>query len=315
MLDYEVDEMSDAVTFQRMARSKPKTSAEGQEQLSSSLARMALAPGASKGIPITEVGFGQCRFVVDDRTFPALCCGEATLGGSWCAQHRALVFVRVAAPANGRRLAQEPAKAAESTPPAAVPAPKAPASRSTESAGARPGNHQSPTADARIGRPEPMPAPTKAQVTPIKVAKPSGVPIKDRAAKGKKDDKTGSKGDVKPAEAAALRNGRASATKTSKAADKPIAKAPLPAKKAAERKSRAAKPAASVKKVGAARKSSPAKQPPARKAPIIRKALAAKRTTPAKKTTAARKSPAAKRTPSAKKASVARKSKAGKRTR
>ena len=83
MLDYEVDEMSGAVTFLPMPRSKPKTSAEGKEQLSSSLARMASTSTTGGGIPITEVGFGQCRFVIDDRSFPALCCGEPTLGGSW----------------------------------------------------------------------------------------------------------------------------------------------------------------------------------------------------------------------------------------
>src|SRR5687768_11329355 len=100
--------MADAVTFVSMPRSKPKTSAEGKEQLSSSLARMASTSASGGGIPITEVGFGQCRFVIDDSSFPAVCCGEATLGGSWCAQHRALVFVRVAVQANGRRPAQPP---------------------------------------------------------------------------------------------------------------------------------------------------------------------------------------------------------------
>ena len=100
--------MSGAVTFVSMPRSKPKTSAEGKEQLSSSLARMASTAGGGRGVPITEVGFGQCRFVIDDSSFPAVCCGEATLGGSWCAQHRALVFVRVAVQANGRRPAQPP---------------------------------------------------------------------------------------------------------------------------------------------------------------------------------------------------------------
>src|SRR5918998_2248251 len=101
--------MSDTVTFASMPRSKPKTSAEGKEQLSSSLARMASTSASGGGIPITEIGFGQCRFVVDDRNFPALCCGEPTLGGSWCAQHRALVFVRVAAP-NHRKAAQDAPK-------------------------------------------------------------------------------------------------------------------------------------------------------------------------------------------------------------
>src|SRR5919112_2910189 len=114
--------MADAVTFASMPRSKPKTIAEGKEQLSSSLARMASAPVAGKGIPITEVGFGQCRFVIDDRSFPAVCCGEPTLGGSWCAQHRALVFVRVAAPVNGRKAAQGEAKASTAGPePVATP--------------------------------------------------------------------------------------------------------------------------------------------------------------------------------------------------
>src|SRR5919112_6029232 len=108
--------MADAVTFASMPRSKPKTIAEGKEQLSSSLARMASAPVAGKGIPITEVGFGQCRFVIDDRSFPAVCCGEPTLGGSWCAQHRALVFVRVAVQPNGRRPAPEPPKEANGQP-------------------------------------------------------------------------------------------------------------------------------------------------------------------------------------------------------
>src|SRR5688500_9529918 len=120
--------MSGAVTFVNMPRSKPKTSAEGKEQLSSSLARMASTAGGGRGVPITEVGFGQCRFVIDDSNFPAVCCGEATLGGSWCAQHRALVFVRVAVQANGRRPAQPPvgANAGEAVQLPAQPPTKAP---------------------------------------------------------------------------------------------------------------------------------------------------------------------------------------------
>lgn len=82
-----------------MRRTKPKTKEEGQKQLSKSLARLASKKPSpdpmNKYVPITAIGFGQCRFVVDDTKIPALCCGQPAGTGSWCAEHRRLVFVRV----------------------------------------------------------------------------------------------------------------------------------------------------------------------------------------------------------------------------
>src|SRR5829696_4664124 len=175
--------MADAVTFTNMPRSKPKTIAEGKEQLSSSLARMASTSASGGGIPITEVGFGQCRFVIDDRTFPAVCCGEPTLGGSWCAQHRALVFVRVAVQPNGRRPLPDASK-----PPAAEPA-KEPArvlAKPTGKAALTPGTVPA----AVVKPPEPSPvvkakAPSTAKASAPKPSSPDGKassPVKGKKA-------------------------------------------------------------------------------------------------------------------------------------
>jgi hypothetical protein len=44
-------------------------------------------------IPITEVGVSQCRFIVEDSDFPALCCGAPTpVRSSWCEGHRRIVY-------------------------------------------------------------------------------------------------------------------------------------------------------------------------------------------------------------------------------
>ena len=300
--------MPGEVTFLRMPRSKPKTSAEGQEQLSNSLARMASTPVASKRVPITEVGFAQCRFVVDDRSFPALCCGEPTLGGSWCAHHRALVFVRVAA-LNHRKPAQEPPKAPVSV---SETVPNGPVKR-PESQATKPGQDSLPSPDKHKPKTQHVSPPTQRGDTPAKGAKPpedviakkdgAGAAQRGAPPERKEGTKIRSKGEGKQAEAAAVARSDRSGTAKKPAPSRKSAPAKPAQKKAApSRKGSAAKVPASVKKAAASRKSSAAKRPaPAKKAAASRKSSAAKRPLPAKKPAAMRKSTAAKRTASAKK--------------
>jgi len=295
------NEMSGEVTFLRMPRSKPKTSAEGQEQLSHSLARMAAAPIASKRVPITEIGFGQCRFIIDDRTFPALCCGELTLGGSWCAHHRALVFVRVAAP-NHKKSGQELPKASADMPEAA---PNGSVKRQ-EAAAAKPAQNRA--APAANQKPKPQPAQPPAQgnipAKPAKDAKPpQGMTAKkditgaQRDAQGHKGGmKSPAQGEGKQAEAAAVkRSGQSVSAKQPEPTRKGTAAKPASKKAETMRKAGTAKPVAPAKKAEAGRKSSTAgKRPaPAKKAPASRKSNTAKRPAPVKKGAAA-KSPAKK---------------------
>jgi hypothetical protein len=300
------------VTFLRVPRSKPKTSAEGQEQLSTSLARMASAPAASKRVPITEIGFGQCRFVVDDRNFPALCCGEPTLGGSWCAQHRALVFVRVAAP-NHRKSAQEPVKALADAPKAA-PVPNGPA-RLVKAQQTKADNAGSPPAAKPKPKPEQTPSLDRREGTPAKGdRRPAGLIAKKdgaealRGAAPRKEAST-ARGAGKQAGAV---SGKPSAASVPVKKSEPVrksAKTPSPPAKmaASARKGSAAKGSASVKKATATRKSSAAKRPaPAKKAAASRKSGAGK-SAAAKKATPLRKGTAAKRTAPAKKAGARRK--------
>jgi hypothetical protein len=282
-----LDEMPSEVTFLRMPRSKPKTSAEGQEQLSTSLARMASAPVASRRVPITEIGFAQCRFVVDDRNFPALCCGEPTLGGSWCAQHRALVFVRVAAP-NHRKPAQEPPKA----PPApAVAGPNGPAKRPEAQAAAPTAAKRPPPSDTQklasraIAVVADKGTPAKPPITVT--AKKDGAGAIQRAAQSPKETaKISAKGEGKQGKQAKPAKKPEPSGKS--AAAKPSAKKAPPAP---TRKGSAARTKVSVKKA-AGRKSISAKRPaPAKKAAVSRSA--AKRPLSAKKSVATRKSPTA----------------------
>jgi hypothetical protein len=77
----------------RAPQSKPKTRNEGERQLATSLARLAAEGGSERSVPLTELGEAQCRFIVDDRTVPALCCGCPTpRGSSWCEHHKRIVY-------------------------------------------------------------------------------------------------------------------------------------------------------------------------------------------------------------------------------
>jgi hypothetical protein len=45
------------------------------------------------GAFLTEVGPGECRYILGDETFPALCCAAPTRPGtSWCEPHCKLVY-------------------------------------------------------------------------------------------------------------------------------------------------------------------------------------------------------------------------------
>jgi hypothetical protein len=308
-----LDEMASEVTFLRMPRSKPKTSAEGQEQLSNSLARMASTPVASKRVPITEVGFAQCRFVVDDRSFPALCCGEPTLGGSWCAQHRALVFVRVAAP-NHRKPAQEPPKALSGT---AKPVPNGPAKPPDDQAAA-PAREKPPSLDKQKPKPPHVAPPAESGGTPAKGPKPSAnkppapaSAVKDvgsgtaQAGAHKEGVKASLKGAGKQAKAAVAKGGRSAPAKKPEPSRKSAVK---PSPRKAPSPKGAAKPSAATKKAAAGKGSAAKRSRAATKAAESRKGSAAKRS-PAKKLAASRKGASAKQRTSAKKTTVAGKRK------
>ena len=279
--------MPGAVTFVSMPRSKPKTSAEGKEQLSSSLARMASAPGG-RGVPITEVGFGQCRFVIDDRSFPAVCCGEPTLGGSWCAQHRALVFVRVAVQANGRRPVQEPVKEVSAPPvaqPQAAPAVAVLASPAQAKAAKVLAAAKSPAGGQQ--KPETNVAPRKEQVA--KDVTPGAAASATRSADAGRSNRDKKSAKVKPDEArksspAPTRVSRSGVgTIKSRAPERSGAakKAAKPAKKGAvKRPSAANKRALSKSKKSPAKRSAAGKKsaPPHKRAAVKRSAAkAAKR--------------------------------------
>ncbi len=277
--------MAGAVTFVSMPRSKPKTSAEGKEQLSSSLARMASTSGAGRGIPITEVGFGQCRFVIDDRSFPALCCGEPTLGGSWCAQHRALVFVRVAVQQNGRRPAQDGAREPEKQPiaqPKAVPAVAA----LTEVPPAKAAKAPSPlkTSAGSQQKPEAVSAPRKERGVTAKDAKSLGAaPVEHSGAtakpdRGKKNAKSRDVSRVNAVPARAPRSGAAKAKSQAPQRSNAAKKTAKPAKKSV-----AKRPPTTKKQALTPSKKSPAKRPSAgKKSPAPRKRAAGTRPTSSK---------------------------------
>ena len=45
------------------------------------------------GVSIIDVGSGQCRFIIDDGAFPAICCGaRARCPSSWRDRHAEIVF-------------------------------------------------------------------------------------------------------------------------------------------------------------------------------------------------------------------------------
>jgi hypothetical protein len=52
---------------------------------------------ASKGGAfLTEVGPGECRYIVNDEVFPALCCAAPTRPGtSWCELHCKVVYTKL----------------------------------------------------------------------------------------------------------------------------------------------------------------------------------------------------------------------------
>ena len=51
-------------------------------------------PLKGKGTTLIKAGFRQCRYIISETYFPAICCGAPTNGGSWCDEHQARVFVR-----------------------------------------------------------------------------------------------------------------------------------------------------------------------------------------------------------------------------
>ena len=49
--------------------------------------------GSRGGAFLTEVGPGECRYILGDETFPALCCAAPTRPGtSWCEPHCKVVY-------------------------------------------------------------------------------------------------------------------------------------------------------------------------------------------------------------------------------
>jgi hypothetical protein len=75
-------------------KSLPRTRAEGAMQLAQSLDRMSFpAHPETPGIPITTIAVDQCRYIIDDHVFPAVCCGARTpRASSWCDEHARIVF-------------------------------------------------------------------------------------------------------------------------------------------------------------------------------------------------------------------------------
>jgi hypothetical protein len=53
---------------------------------------------------LVEAGLFQCRYIIGPASAEALCCGAPTVGGSWCATHRRMIYdSRATARANRRR--------------------------------------------------------------------------------------------------------------------------------------------------------------------------------------------------------------------
>jgi hypothetical protein len=77
-----------------MTRIGPKSAAETVELLSKLQARLRSASSErSHALSILDVGPNQCRFIVEDGTVPALCCGApAPTGSSWCDSHFRIVY-------------------------------------------------------------------------------------------------------------------------------------------------------------------------------------------------------------------------------
>ena len=55
----------------------------------------ALAHKQKAGVLLLDLKPGQCRFILRDGKPPVRYCGAPTIsGGSWCAEHRRIVYVR-----------------------------------------------------------------------------------------------------------------------------------------------------------------------------------------------------------------------------
>jgi hypothetical protein len=49
-------------------------------------------PSPKHAVALIKVREGQCRFITEEPTRRAICCGAPTGGGSWCAWHRRIVY-------------------------------------------------------------------------------------------------------------------------------------------------------------------------------------------------------------------------------
>jgi hypothetical protein len=75
-------------------KTQPKSRAEGARQLARLLDEISSYSASDvPGVSIIDVGSGQCRFIIDDGAFPAICCGaRARCPSSWCDRHAEIVF-------------------------------------------------------------------------------------------------------------------------------------------------------------------------------------------------------------------------------
>jgi hypothetical protein len=87
---------SAAKTGAKPAGGKPANAKSSAKPAGARAVRPAKAPMRHLEGPValTEAGFAQCRFIVDDTATPVICCGAPTLPGrSWCAAHWKVVYV------------------------------------------------------------------------------------------------------------------------------------------------------------------------------------------------------------------------------
>jgi hypothetical protein len=77
-----------------VGQSARKSETEALELFSTLQARLRSASRERHhAVSILDAGPNQCRFIVDDATVPALCCGGTTpAASSWCEEHLRLVF-------------------------------------------------------------------------------------------------------------------------------------------------------------------------------------------------------------------------------
>ena len=71
-----------------------KSEAEALELFSTLQARLRSASRERNyAVSILDAGPNQCRFILDDASVPALCCGAITpAASSWCEEHLRIVF-------------------------------------------------------------------------------------------------------------------------------------------------------------------------------------------------------------------------------